>query len=224
MVLYMDQKLGARQATFEHEIDELMGGAIINFKHDPRMTYTVGDSYGLNSRGLLGTSGVHPIPKDLGTVPLVSEHNKVLIPGAPGGYTEAQFPDMPFDSSAIESVDLIRDQVTGKPGEVLIGGWGAESLQFVTPQEQLVMQRDVAQKIAARGIKVNTGTTKFVTDAEGHVVSTFVRDDISLAELTQEQFDERLLGLTNEIKANEAAEAAAKAAEAARRASRRSVV
>lgn len=224
MVHCIHQRLGARQATFEHEIDELMGGAIINFKHDPRMTYTVGDSYGLYTRGLLGTSGVQPIPKDLGTVPLVSEHNKIFIPDAPGGYTEAQFPDMPFDSSAIESVDLIRDAVSGKPGEVSLGGWSAEYLQFVTPQEQLVMQRDMAQKIAARGIKVNTGTTKFITDAEGQLVSTFVKDDISLAELTQEQFDERLLGLTNEIKANEAAEAAAKAAEAARRASIQSVV
>jgi hypothetical protein len=210
MVPFIRQKVGAKMATYEHEIDELMGGAIINLRRDPRMTYTVGDSYGLNSRGQLGTSGVHPIPEDLGTAPLVSEHNKILIPDAPGGYTEVQFPDVPFNSSAVESVDLIRDEVSGKAGEVSIAGWGAEHLNFVTPQEQLVMQRDIAQRISSKGIKVNTGTKKFELDDQGRIKVVFVKDEISLADLTQEQFDERLLNLTNEIKAREVAEAAAR--------------
>ena len=206
---------GAKKATFEHEIDELMGGAIVNLRHDPRMTYTVGDSYSLHKRGLLQTSGVHPIPEDLGKVPLVSEYNKINIPDAPGGYTEAQFPDIPFNSSAVESVDLIRDEVSGKAGTTATSGWGSEYLNFVTPQEQLTMQRDMAQRIASRGIKVNTGTTEFLFDEQGRISKRFVKDKISLNELTQDQFDQRLMDLTNEIKAKEAAEAA-EAAEYAR--------
>ena len=207
---------GARKATFEHEVDELMGGAIINLKRDPRMTYTLGDSYGLDRRGLLQTSGVHPMPEDLGTVPLVAEHRRINIPDAPGGYTEAQFPDIPFDSSAVESVDLMRDTVQGKPGDIASAGWGAEYLHFVSPQEQLVMQRDVAQRIAARGIKVNTGTIKTGLDAEGELTQTFIRDEISLGELTQEQFDQKLMDVTNQIKAKEAKAAAEAAAQRAR--------
>jgi hypothetical protein len=224
MVNCIHQQPGAQRATFEQEIDELMGGAIVNLKHNPKMTYTLGDSYGLDRHGLLETSGVHPMPQDLGKVPLVAEHRRINIPDAPGGYTEAQFPDIPFDSSAVESVDLIRQPVQGKPGSIASAGWGAEYLNFVSPQEQLVMQRDAAQRISARGIKVNTGTLKTGLDAEGELTKTFVKDDISLAELTQEQFDQRLMDLTKEIKAKEAAEAAAKAAEAARIASRQSVV
>lgn len=221
MVSYIHQQAGARSATFEQEIDELMGGAIVNLRQNPKMTYTIGDSYGLDRHGLLETSGVHPMPQDLGTVPLVAEHRRINIPEAPGGYTEAQFPDIPFDSSAVESVDLIRQPVQGKPGSIVSGGWGAEYLNFVSPQEQLVMQRDTAQRIAARGIKVNTGTIKIGFDDQGELTKTFVKDEIPLGELTQEQFDQRLMDLTNEIKAKEAADAARAAAE--REASRHSV-
>jgi len=215
MVSCTRPKHGGKMATFQHEIDELMGGAIVNLRPNPTMTYTIGDSYGLNSRGLLQSSGVHRIPEDLGKVPLVSTSNKINIPDAPGGYTEVQFPDTPFNSSAVESVDMIRREVAGKPGTTSSAGWGAEHLNFVTPQEQLVMQRDMAQRIASRGIKVNTGTTEYVFDEKGKMSTIFKKDPISLNELTQEEFDQKLMNLTNEIKAKEAAEAA-EAAEYAR--------
>jgi hypothetical protein len=218
---------GARITNVQHEFDHLMGAAYVNLKPNPAMTYTVGDSWNMYIRGLLSQSNpAKNIPMDINSIPLAGIRGENVLEAA-GAYTEVQFPNIPFNSSTIESVTLLRNKIIGKAGDITSQGWGGEYQRFITPQEQLVMQRMLAQKLSNLGIKVQTGIDDIdiaKIAAGGGVSRMQIFDDVPLHKIPQNKFDEMLMSMTREIKSAEQAALAEEARYAASRKLFRSVV
>ena len=196
---------GAWKRNVQGELDKMLGGAYINLKPNSAMTYTPGDSYNMFNRRLL-TSPAENIPSYLGNMPLVSEYGNKIIEDAAGAYTEIQFPNIPFDSSAIESVELTRNDLMRyytPPGESTAGAWGSDYLTIAGPQEQLVMQRELARQLSDLGINVKTGVNDAIYGGPNGMTRIINFDSVPLHQLPQDEFDRMLLSISEKIRADQ---------------------
>jgi len=205
--LYMNET-GAWRRNIQGELDKILGGAIINLKPSAAMTYTQGDSYNMFLRSLLTSNNpAQNLPQYLGDIPLVAEYGDKLIADAAGNYTEVQFPSIPFDGSAIESIILSREnlmQYYSPPGTVNQSGWGSQYLSIAGPQEQLVMQRELAKQLAARGIDVKTGLDDLIFNENyTNATRTVKFDPVPLHQIPQDEFDKMLLSITQKLRADQ---------------------
>jgi len=204
----MTSDLGGIAYNYEFELDKLLGRAIIDLVPSSKITYTVGDSYGLYAQNLIQQAdAVKSLPKNLsdailaGVYGLKPEFAKTL----PGAYSEIQFPGINFDKDNINMVTLLREHlgpqnIAGAVGDM---GWGAEYINMVSPENQLRAQRELAKRLLALGIKVKTGVfnqsyervkvlkmdpLSFADDTQYLNVPDF--DAVSLGEMTEEAFED----------------------------------
>ncbi len=199
---------GAWKRNIQGELDRILGGAIINLKPSAAMTYTQGDSYNMFLRKLLTSNNpAQNLPQYLGDIPLVAEYGDKLIADAAGNYTEVQFPSIPFDGSAIESIILSREDLMQyylPPGTSNQSGWGSQYLTIAGPQEQLVMQRELAKQLAARGIDVKTGLDDVIfSENYTNATKTVKFDPVPLHQIPQDEFDKMLLSITQKLRADQ---------------------
>jgi hypothetical protein len=205
--LYMNET-GAWLRNIQGELDKMLGGAIIDLRPNAAMTYTQGDSYNMFLRNLLTSNNpAQNLPQYLGDIPLVAEYGDKLIADAAGNYTEVQFPSIPFDNSAIESITLTRKDLMRyyePPGTTVAGGWGSDYLMIAGPQEQLVMQRELAKQLADLGIDVKTGVDDVIFN-ENFTKSTLTAkmDPVPLHQIPQDEFDKMLLSITQKLRADQ---------------------
>jgi hypothetical protein len=200
---------------FQRQMDDLLGAVWIDLKPNPRMTYTVGDSWNMYIRDMSnaieeGRPRIGPykpanvLPKNIDDIPLAHIYGQEVIP-AHGRYTEVQFPKIPFDSSAIKQITILRkdfsqldkwdvDSIRGDANY----GWGAQDKKFVGIQERLIHQRELAKQASALGIKVNTGVEGPRFDVA--VPGVPKMDKVPLHRMSDKAFNNMLRGITKKIK------------------------
>jgi hypothetical protein len=191
-------------------MDELLGQVWIDLKPNRDMTYTLGDSWNMHVRSLHEQSrldsikGGYPlletgkpadrIPFSIADIPLAYKYGEEMFP-VHGRYTELQFPRVSFDGTRIKKVTILRkdfsDDRLAQVRRSRAYGWGTNFDDYIGYQEMLVHQRELAQATVKKGIPVSTGV-----NVNG--VPQF--DPVSLADMTNEQFDEMLKAATKKIK------------------------
>lgn len=212
---------GASSWAFQRQMDDLLGNVWIDLVPNPKMTYTVGDSYNMFLRGTRGgmreegyayldeLTKAKYIPHDLNSVPIATIGRENIIPSH-GAYTELQFPRIPVNNKTIKAITIIRDfdweslspmelfnRVSGLRGEKVIG-WGAEEKYFVGLQEMLVHQRELAKKAISMGLEVRTGVPAYGNVPTGYGNTIFARiapkiDKISLGAMSDNEFKAMLM-------------------------------